>query len=553
MTSVYTVASAIVATTATAATMAAVLGPVYRSVVDSTKPLRNRMGGTACLAVFVLFAWQSASAGRLLDYVRNYDLNNYSLGVSVSTSQQPFAGTTNSNIAYPYLTSFQHSAFTDDWFLINGENIGFRYISESDWVFGAIGRVQTLGFSGADNDALRGMDERRWTVEAGPIIGLRRWPVHLQLRSYWELLGRHSGTTTEFEISLPHQFDRGHFVPRVEVVYLSDEYSRYYYGVADFEATPSRPAYQPGSAVNIWAGFTLGYELTPHWLLSTTVGIEFLDSAVTSSPIVDRDKLWSASIGLAYNADIFRPAQHDGDLEPRFEIRVGALRSSTDTVVIRDAANGEPGEEIDLEDILGIADQQTLAQFDSFFRVAYYHRLELGYFELLRRSSNTLEQDISFGDETFLAGTEIALGATSKILRFAYSYSLMRDEQKELGVTAGLSYTRFESEITADAAQLSERLRAKAIVPTIGVFGSLAIGDNWRLSADINAFALEFDRYKGYTAYLNANFEREFGDRFKAGVGYSFYGTRLEAHDTDLRGVMRLRHHGPKLNVVMSF
>jgi hypothetical protein len=256
---------------------------------------------------------------------------------------------------------------------------------------------------------------------------------------------------------------------------------------------------------------------------------------------------------LAYNADIFSSAQHDGDQGPRFEIRVGALRSSTDTVVIRDAANGEPGEEIDLEEVLGIADQQTVAQFDSFFRLAFYHRLELGYFELLRRSSTMLERDISFGDETFLAGTDIALEATSKILRFAYSYSLMRDEQKELGVTAGLSYTRFESQITANTAPQSERLRAKAIVPTIGVFGSLAIGDKWRLSADINAFALDFDRYKGYTAYLNANFEREFGDRFKAGIGYSFYGTRLEAHDTDLRGVMRLRHHGPKVNVVMSF
>jgi outer membrane scaffolding protein for murein synthesis (MipA/OmpV family) len=489
----------------------------------------------------------------MLDYVRNYDLNDYALGVSFSTSQKPFAGTTNSKIAYPYLTSFEHSAFTGDWFLIDGENIGFRYVTESDWVFGAIGRIQTLGFNGADSDELRGMDERRWSIEAGPFVGWRRWPVHLQLRSYWELLDRHSGTTSELEISLPRRFDRGYFVPSVMFSYLSDDYSRYYYGVADYEARPSRPAYQPEAATTIWAGFTLGYELTPQWLLSTTVGVEFLDSAVTSSPIVDRDKLWSASIGLAYNADIFSSAQHDGDQGPRFEIRVGALRSSTDTVVIRDAANGEPGEEIDLEEVLGIADQQTVAQFDSFFRLAFYHRLELGYFELLRRSSTMLERDISFGDETFLAGTDIALEATSKILRFAYSYSLMRDDQKELGVTAGLSYTRFESQITANTAPQSERLRAKAIVPTIGVFGSLAIGDKWRLSADINAFALDFDRYKGYTAYLNANFEREFGDRFKAGIGYSFYGTRLEAHDTDLRGVMRLRHHGPKVNVVMSF
>jgi hypothetical protein len=194
-----------------------------------------------------------------------------------------------------------------------------------------------------------------------------------------------------------------------------------------------------------------------------------------------------------------------------------------------------------------------VAQFDSFFRVAYYHRFELGYFELLRRSATTLEQDINFGDKTFLAGSAIELAATSRILRFAYSYSLMRDEQKEIGVSAGLSYTRFETAITEDTTQLSERLRAKALVPTMGVFGSVAVGEKWRLSADINAFSLNFDRYEGYTVYLNASFDRKFGDNFKAGFGYSFYGARLEAKDPDLRGMFRIRHHGPKLTVAISF
>ena len=512
--------------------------------------LRRR---ATCFAVCVSIACQSAIAGPLLDYIREYDLNNYSLGVSIATSENPFAGVSSSNFAYPYLTSFRHSAFTDDWLLIRGENIGFRYITESDWELGVIGRLQTLGLGGAQNDALRGLDERRATIEAGPIIGWRRWPVHVQFRSYWELLDRHKGTTSEVEFSLPRQFDRGYFVPSVKFSYLSDDYSGYYYGVADYEATPSRAAYQPGDAVNTWAGFSLGYELTPRWLLSTTVGIEFLDSAVTSSPIVDRDKLWSVSVGLAYNADIFESAKDVGDVQPRFEVRLSGLSSSTDTKIIRDAAGGEPGEEIDLEDVLGIADRETVVQFDSFFRVAYYHRFELGYFELLRRSSKTLEQDLVFGDENFNAGTEVELGTTSKVLRFAYSYSLMRDMQKELGVTAGLSYSRFETTVTADSTQQFERVRANTLVPTIGVFGSVAVGAKWRLSADINAFALEFDRFKGYTGYMNVGFDRNFGDHIGAGIGYSFYGTRLKSRDEDLRGLFRLRQHGPKVTISMSF
>ena len=529
------------------------MGAVSGSVVESTNQRRFCCSTAACFAVLLVFDCQPARAGALLDYIRDYDLNDYSLGFSVSTSANPFSGAPNSTIAYPYLTSFRHSAFTDDWFLIRGENVGFRYITDGDWEFGVIGRIQTLGLGGAENDALRGLDERRWTVEAGPIIGWRRWPVHLQFRSYWELLDRHDGTTTELEISLPRQFDRGYFVPSAKISYLSDDYSHYYYGVADYEATPTRPVYQPGSAINTWVGFKIGYELSPRWLLSSTIGMEYLDSNVSSSPIVDRDKLWSASVGLAYNADIFEPATNDGNSQPRFNVRMSAFSSNADTKILRDPANGEPGEEIDLEEVLGIADRETIAQFDSFFRVAYYHRIELGYFELLRRSTKLLERDLAFGDETFEAGTDVELGASSEVLRIAYSYSLMRDGQKELGVTAGLSYSRFAADVAALSSPQSERIQANSLVPTVGVFGSAPLGAHWYLNADINAFALNFDRFEGYMAYVNVGLDRKINDNFSAGIGYSLYGTRLKARDADLRGWFRLRHHGPKLTLSMSF
>jgi len=484
-----------------------------------------------CLASFVLLASGSARAGPLLDYIRNYDLNDYALGVSLSVSQNPYAGASNSTFAYPYLTSFTHSAFTDDWFLIRGENIGFRYATPSDWEFGLIGRVQTLGPGSNDNDELLGLEERRWAIEAGPLIGWRRWPVHVQFRSYWEVPNRHDGTTSEIEFSLPRDLERGFFVPSVKFTYMSDGYSDYYFGVSEQETTPSRPAYQPGAVTNTWVGFALGYELTPHWLLSTTVGVEFLDSAVTASPIIERDHTWSASVGLAYNVDLFEPVGYDSEQRQAIEIRLGAFNSTIDTEVIRDASGGQPGDEIDLEDFLGIADRETIFQLDALFRVAYYHRFELGYFELQRRSPTTLERDVNFGDQTFLAGTEVETSMKTEVVRLAYSYSLMRDQQKELGVTAGLSYSRFETTLRAEATQQAEQLEVKVPLPTLGIFGSAALGNKWRLGADIQVFALDIS----------------------AGIGYTFYGLRLEAKDEDLRGTFRMRHYGPKLYLSFLF
>ena len=65
-----------------------------------------------CVLVGTLLTSESAYAGKLLDYIRNYDLNDYALGVSLSLGETPYTGADNSAFAYPYLTSFRDSAFT---------------------------------------------------------------------------------------------------------------------------------------------------------------------------------------------------------------------------------------------------------------------------------------------------------------------------------------------------------------------------------------------------------------------------------------------------------
>ena len=87
----------------------------------------------------------------------------------------------------------------------------------------------------------------------------------------------------------------------------------------------------------------------------------------------------------------------------------------------------------------------------------------------------------------------------------------------------------------------------------MGVFGSVALGDKWRLNADINIFALDFDRYDGFMGNFILGFDRKFGDVIGAGIGYNFYVMRLNAKDEDLRGTFRMLHHGPKLYVSFVF
>ena len=101
-----------------------------------------------------------AHSGSILDYIRDYDLNNYALGVAYSASQSPYVGGDNSGFAYPYLTSFRHNAFTDDWLILTGGEAGVRWVNDAGWVLGAVGRISTQGTGTDVIEELIGLDAK---------------------------------------------------------------------------------------------------------------------------------------------------------------------------------------------------------------------------------------------------------------------------------------------------------------------------------------------------------------------------------------------------------
>lgn len=502
-----------------------------------------------CTLLLGLLATAQSSYGSWLDWIRDYDLNDYAFGVSVSISQNPYIGGENSTIAYPYLTSFTHSAFTKDWFLIRDGGYGARWVSSNEWELGVLARINTLGLGNSDAEELLGIADRNWAIEAGPTIGYRGWPVHIHWTTYFDVSDRHGGYLSQVAFSYPMQFERGFLVPEVAARYADSDYSNYYFSVSDSEATPTRPAYTPGASQSMRAQVRFGYELTDKWLLNLTVGAEFLGSTVTDSPITDDDPLWFTNVGVAYRANIFNPTDHPEytPREPNFEFRFGAFHNKIDTKLSRDTADGVPGTEIDLEDLLGAPDEQTVFEADTIWRIGEHHRFEIGYFELARDSTVTLEDDLTIGDEVFVAGTEIRSRVDYLSLRAGYTFYLMRDAQKELGVMAGIHLTEFATDIVARGVGQVEKSRSNTPLPVIGVNGSLFLGEKTTLRARIHIFRTDFDQHEGTLNHAALSLEHRFREGFSMGLGYSFYGVSLSSKDSGLNGNLDIRHHGPVL------
>ncbi len=489
-------------------------------------------------------------AESLLEQIRAYDLNDYAFGATFSTSPSLYKGADDSYLLYPYLTSVQEQDLTDDWFLVGEGDVGFRYV-QGDWTFGAVGIVQTLGFD--KSKELSGINQRKWALEMAPVLQFRKLPVKMTFKPYFEVTDRHSGYVSQLEFSYPTQHPWGYLTPAIEFEYQSADYTDYYFGVTPAEASAPLPVYETDSALNTSLKLTWAYYLSDHWIVSGRAVWGWLDDVVVDSPLVDRDADWSLSVGLAYNADFFRPsagnpARHDD----RLKLRLTTLQSRINTEYVRDATDGTPGARVDMEDLLGLSDQETVYQIDGVYRFHYYHRVEVSYAETSRSATKNISRSFAYGDTTYDTGSEVKTSLELDTFRFSYGYSLIRDDQKELGLSVGLHRTAFQTELILADGSLREISDPDPTLPTVGVFGSVALGERARVEADVQYFGMELDRYDGSMIFARLALLYRFGIA-ELGVGYNYYMMNIDSEANDHTGSLKFTHQGPTASVSFGF
>ena len=95
--------------------------------------------------------------------------------------------------------------------------------------------------------------------------------------------------------------------PQLALAWRDASLNNYYYGVRPFEATATRPAYEPGGGVNAELALSAVYRLSERWRLIGGVSATRWASGVRASPIVENRTQLAGHLGLAYD---FSPA-HD--------------------------------------------------------------------------------------------------------------------------------------------------------------------------------------------------------------------------------------------------
>ncbi|AQT69339.1 Outer membrane protein OmpV precursor [Anaerohalosphaera lusitana] len=182
-----------------------------------------------------------------------------------------------------------------------------RYVlhyEEDDLLVGATAQMRNEGYEDDDSRVLRGMGERRATLEAG--LTVRKYFGWGRVTAEWtsDVLNEHKGH--EIELLANRWFNNAfdveglRMLPTVGVNWRSKQLNDHYYGVEADEARGFRPAYEVGSTVGLLTSLRVDYPLNDQWNLFSSVSAEWFDGEITDSPIVGQHYKLTAVLGAMY-------------------------------------------------------------------------------------------------------------------------------------------------------------------------------------------------------------------------------------------------------------
>ncbi|WP_241972326.1 MipA/OmpV family protein [Aliidiomarina soli] len=208
--------------------------------------------------------------------------------MGIGVNQEIYRGYSNRTIPVPIL------GYHGEKLSISGPFISYQLLALDNISFSAKLTPRFAGFDESDSSVFNGMAKRKDSLDGGISMQLRHKGWRLEADTVFDLLGNSNGRESELTVGYSYIAGVVMIEPTFGISYSDSKLVNYYYGVRPDEATAQRSFYQPGSAVNYNAGFSLS---TPIFFGGwTRLGIEhhWYESNISDSPLTDRDKGLSA-------------------------------------------------------------------------------------------------------------------------------------------------------------------------------------------------------------------------------------------------------------------
>lgn len=247
-------------------------------------------------------------------------------------------------------------------------------------------------------------------------------------------------------------------------------------------------------------------------------------------------------------------AQADDD---RFTLRLGAMHAEGRSQVSGTAFFA--GDAYDFESDRYDLGSKTVPRIEGTLRMGERHRLLFNYLRYEEDRGASLDEDVSFGDTTFPAGSRAGLETTFDIGSVVYDFGVVETPTFGVGLQIGGTTARLRGKLEAESGdeRFSVDASERGSAPVVGARVSAGTEDGrWRFAAQgqyLDADWGDFGDYDGDLSRAHALVEYRFTPKVGVFAGYDWF--KLDVRRTGEVGRVGLdqRFQGPIAGATIAF
>lgn len=209
--------------------------------------------------------------------------NGFLYGFGLGVNKEIYKGYDRRVIPLPII------GYRSESLTVYGPFVSYEMLEFNDIEFQVQLSPRFQGFDESDSDIFIGMDERKFSMDAGLSAKYERQNWKINLSAMHDIFNKSNGY--ELSAQLGRAFKSGpvFFEPNISVSYLDSKHVDYYYGVGAHEAANFRPQFTGDSALNSAVGIAVSTPIFFGGFTQLAIDYNWFDDSITDSPLVEDD------------------------------------------------------------------------------------------------------------------------------------------------------------------------------------------------------------------------------------------------------------------------
>ncbi len=221
------------------------------------------------------------------------------IGLGPYVQTQPYKGVN------PLLVPSPVIFFDNGLFYMRWSRAGMYFLGDKSedfsWGLSLTAQPRTYGYKAEDSEYLKGMDQRETSFEGGIAFSASYNDTYIETMLLTDMLVRYESWLFKTEIGDEFVLGDFTFYPSIIVIYESDEFVNYYYGVKEHEARADRTQFTPGAGWQLGAQTYIDYPFTDKLSGLVNLRVDRLPSSALNSPLIESDYIYSGLVSLIYS------------------------------------------------------------------------------------------------------------------------------------------------------------------------------------------------------------------------------------------------------------